>query len=371
MGQKMEEMKIVHILFSFMNGGIENLLVDIMNHWEKKDHILLCVVNQEINPDLVKKIKFQDNRKFVCLNRKPGGAKIKYIRQLERILQEFHPDIIHCHSNASFRFCCLLKPFHPKTQYILTIHSTRLYSKFGKFDCLLHRLLLNQVFVISKSVEQEVRERNPKLRKVVLVYNGVDCEKFQKRKNQKEKGKGQFKRIFCIARLNPAHKGQDILLQAIGLLSQKRQDFFCFFVGAPPVEQPEISRQLKRMGEQLGINNRVFFLGDRGDVPRLLTQADLLILPSRYEGFGIVLIEAMAAGVPVLGSDIEGIREIVGNNQFGYLFQKENEEDLAEKINYLLDADTSKVVEKADIYVHSHFCIKVMTEIMRKLYIEG
>ena len=364
-----KNLKIVHLVFSFASGGIENLLVDVMNGWDSDDRLLLCIINNVKNEQLLAKIKAGENRQVICLGRKPKGEKLPYLLKLERILRRFRPDIIHCHSNDAFLFSLPLRFFHINAKYVLTIHSTRRYAAFGTLDCLMHRLFLSQIFAISKSVQREIEETNPGFRRVRLVYNGLELEKFENRKKRPNKKEtNRCKIILCVARLNPSHKGQDILIRALGILADKRQDFLCIFAGSPPAGRPEIFEHLKQLGEEMGVEDRICFLGDRNDIPELLAGADLFVLPSRYEGFGIALIEAMAAGVPVLASDVDGIREIVGDNEYGCLFQTENEKELAKKIDVLLDADAGEMTERARVHVRDCFSIEKMTRTMKKLY---
>jgi glycosyltransferase involved in cell wall biosynthesis len=72
-----------------------------------------------------------------------------------------------------------------------------------------------------------------------------------------------------------------------------------------------LARDLKELAEKLGIASRVHFLGARSDIPQLLAQTDLLLFPSKWEGFGIALAEAAAAGVPLLASDLPALRDFI------------------------------------------------------------
>jgi len=86
----------------------------------------------------------------------------------------------------------------------------------------------------------------------------------------------------------------------------------------------------------LNVDERVFFLGHRDDVPSLINGCDMFILPSLFEGLPLTIIEAMAAGKPVIASDLIGIEEEVINSKTGLLVPKENSEALAEAIKYLI-----------------------------------
>lgn len=89
---------------------------------------------------------------------------------------------------------------------------------------------------------------------------------------------------------------------------------------------------LQRLAATEGVLDRIRFLCDRTDIPALLGNADIFVLPSRYEGFGLVLLEAMAAGVPVVAADVDGPAELLVDGSNGIKFKACSAEDLADKI---------------------------------------
>lgn len=355
-------MNIVHVLFSFRTGGIENLLVDLMNNWNTQDKLMLCIINDSRDLSLLSRIKKDETKRVICLERPAGGGKVKYIKKLNRILHDFQADVVHCHSNNAFKFCLPLKILHNKARYILTVHDTNLYSRYKRIDCIFHKLFLYRIFAISEAVQKEIHDRGWK--QAELVYNGVDVRKFEalpRRPNQ-------LKTIICVARLQPEKKGQDILIQAIAELKEKRQDFQCWLAGEAPLEEPGSLHELERQVEVLQLERYVTFLGNRSDVPELLAQSDIFVLPSRYEGFGISIIEAMLAGAAVVASDLDGPKEIIRNNQYGYLFERGNSSQLSEILNQLLDAPDEEKTQRAYRYAVDRFNIETVIGKMRKLY---
>ncbi len=95
------------------------------------------------------------------------------------------------------------------------------------------------------------------------------------------------------------------------------------------------------MAADLGVSNRVKFYQDRLDVEVFYDEANLFVLPSRYEGFGLALVEAMASGLPVIASDIDGLREIIADGETGFLVPPDDAAALARKI--------ADVVRRADL----------------------
>lgn len=129
--------------------------------------------------------------------------------------------------------------------------------------------------------------------------------------------------IGALGRLHEI-KGFDVLLRAAAGLRDQGVDFRVKLAG----DGPELA-SLKQLAADLGLEDRVEFVGWVVDPSAFLNTIDLFVVPSRYESFGLVVIEAMAAGVPVITSDIEGPCEILKGGQLGTLFRSEDVADLS------------------------------------------
>lgn len=358
-------MNIVHLVFSFTTGGIENLLVDILNNWSEEDNVLLCIVNDRIDYKLLDQIKTSDKIKCICLNREPGTSKYKSIVELNQILCKFHPNVLHCHSNNVFLFALPIKLIHPSWNMYLTIHDTKIYNTNSKIKRLLHRLFLKKIFAISASVKRDIIAGGFPESRIVIVYNGIDETKFIK---TDEKHNNDVKRIICVARIVPEKKGQDILIRACSLLAKKKIPFDCVFVGEPPTEHPEYLENLRSLVHNLQIDEQVHFLGNRNDVPRMLSESDIFVLPSRYEGFGIAIVEAMMAKIPVIASNLDGPREILEGG-YGYLFDVGNDKKLANLLEQIISGKIeNNLVENAYMHAIDLFSIDRMILCMRNAY---
>ncbi len=110
---------------------------------------------------------------------------------------------------------------------------------------------------------------------------------------------------MCVGRLD-AQKGAAWLLETMPAVFARLPEHDLLLVGEGPLRD-----ELERLAARLGIAPKVHFAGQRSDVPDLLTAADLLVLPSRWEGMPNVVLEAMAAGLPIVATDVEGVREAV------------------------------------------------------------
>jgi glycosyltransferase involved in cell wall biosynthesis len=118
----------------------------------------------------------------------------------------------------------------------------------------------------------------------------------------------------CIGRLNPAAKGQDLLLQTMASEPWRSRAVTVSFFGSGPCEEG-----LRRLARRLGLEERVRFCGQVDDVEKVWTTHHALVLPSRYEGLPLVMVEAMLCGRPVILTDVAGNNELVRDNVTGFL----------------------------------------------------
>ena len=144
-------------------------------------------------------------------------------------------------------------------------------------------------------------------------------------------------------------------------------DATCFFAG-----RGELLGQLKAEAAELGIEENVKFLGLRQDVPELLQELDIFVLPSLSEGLPLSVLEAMAAGKPVVATDVGGIREAVIDEHTGFLVPAEDPQALSEKILCLLrDRElASRFGEAGRKRVEQVFSLKTMIKGYEELYDE-
>lgn len=170
---------------------------------------------------------------------------------------------------------------------------------------------------------------------VLVIPYGIDTARFRPAHNAKLALRGGIPRpgeplLVCVSRLAP-HKRIDVLLNALKLLADQGFVFNCIIVGTGNMEA-----QLKAQRDSLGLAEKVQFAGFADDTLPYLQAADLFVLPSDEEGFGIVLIEAMACGVPCLAADSGGPRDIITHGQDGWIVERGSPERFAAAIRSAL-----------------------------------
>ena len=129
-------------------------------------------------------------------------------------------------------------------------------------------------------------------------------------------------------------------------------------------------KRLKALAAEYGIEDKIIFLGFRDDIPLILSLLDIFVLPSLEEGLPRAVIEAMAAGVPVIATDIGGTRELVANEKTGYLVQPGDSHGLAAAIESVLGTkqEAGQIAEQARSLVRDRFTLENMVEQFEGLY---
>lgn len=310
-------MKIAQIIFNLCLGGSETMLLDIMECQIQQGHdVSLVLINRGHNDVLVSKIPPKVD--VIYINRPNGSINPWYNFKLNRALKRINPDVVHVHNNRALALIWKQK----KVKYLITAHDTGLeFSYARKADV---------VCAISNAVKNDLKQRYGV--ESQLVYNGIKTNEVAKRLNIENRN-GQFK-IIQISRLYHEKKGQDILIKAAALLKNKGfTDITIDFVGTGPSME-----YLKDLAKSNGIDDAVNFLGERSrsEVYAMIKDYDLLVQPSIYEGFGLTIVEGMAAKVPVLVSNNDGPVEITENNRYGSCFENGDYIDCANKLEAII-----------------------------------
>lgn len=175
---------------------------------------------------------------------------------------------------------------------------------------------------------------------IITIHNGVELEKYRNIKVEKF----EEPTICMISRL-VKYKRVDDLIKAVDIIKKDIPNIKLKIIGTGPEEA-----NLKKLVSKLYLEESIEFLGfveNHNDVIRILKASHVFALPSVVEGFGMVVIEAMAADIPYVASDIPPIREATNNGLGGVLFEPENSEDLALKIQELIrDESLRKTIMK-------------------------
>jgi glycosyltransferase involved in cell wall biosynthesis len=337
-------MKILHITFSLLNGGKENILVDIANEQFKIGNtISVLLINNIIDKDVLNRIDL--SIEVIKLNRESNLDTVLMWFQLMYFINiKIKPDIIHCHDIILGK---LLKTI-TKARLVITLHALGLPSKNLRY--------FKKIFAISEIVKSEIESRSNI--RPIIVKNGICFSDIKFKENRAIKGKVK---LIQVSNLLHLYKGQDILIEALNIIvnEMKIKDIRLDFVG-----EGTSRLLLEKMIKDYNLINNIFLLGgkNREWVYNNLCNYDIFIQPSRNEGFGLTVVEALAAKVPVIASNINGPAEILCNGKLGLLFESENHVDLAKNILELIknfsSLKTQNIIEYGYQYSLIHFNVK-------------
>ncbi|MEW6181592.1 MAG: glycosyltransferase family 4 protein [Bacillota bacterium] len=261
------------------------------------------------------------------------------IFRLRGILKYRHVHLIHAHDHRASLLAWMSSRFLlRRIPMISHIHNANPWLKqwhpFKLVD-LVMRNRYNISIACSETVKEYYLRHNFTLKptKVVTVTNGIEINDYGKVNRDavaQNTGLPTQRFVFgTVGRLDE-QKGIDLLLHAFREVANRLENVSLVIVGTGPDEQV-----LKKTARQLGINEHVVFTGYREDVHELMQVMDVFVLASRWEGLPMVLMEAMALGIPVIASDVGGVRELVRPGETGLLVAAKDTADLAAKMCYL------------------------------------
>lgn len=282
------------------------------------------------------------------------------------IIESTNIDIIHAH-DWLVGSAAIDLAFKYKKPLVSTIHSTEFGRSQGlkeEYQRRIHEVeerlvsISDHVIVCSESMKREIQDLFGVTEKISIIPNGVDVSKFGffvDREAIKEKfcGLKSTKMILFLGRL-VYQKGVNVLIGAMPIIlssySRVERDVRLVIVGEGPMR-----KQLEKDADYLGVSKHVVFTGFLDDytVRRLLKAADMTVVPSLYEPFGIVALEAMAAKTPVVASDVGGLSELISDGR-GVKVSPNNSESLVEGIAKVL-SDTEEGKKRREEKVEKGF----------------
>ena len=328
--------RIAHVTLSMQSGGVENLILSLVRNADPGRFAFYCYC-LDSGGLLLNELE-ELGAKNRIMHRKPG-LDLQLFFKLAQCFRQDGIDVVHTHNQAAHFYGCLAGRLAGVRTILNTEHS-RHYIEERKRRRLEKRFLsffTTKMLTVSKELYQIAHEKDkiPE-KKLAIVGNGIDINRFRYVSNarldalREEIGiKDQEKVLSTIARLDPI-KNHQLLLQAMHLVTKHIPEVKLLIVG-----DGEIREELESKTEQLGLSGNVLFLGERKDVPEILNITDALVLSSKREGLPLILLEAMAAKVPIVLTQGANKSAVIDHEVSG-LVCEENAEDLKKNIMMVL-----------------------------------
>jgi glycosyltransferase involved in cell wall biosynthesis len=232
--------------------------------------------------------------------------------------------------------------------------------------------LADAIVANSEATKKTILRNAPWLKpeKIKVIYNGINPDNYSTEKTKSLRDEFGFTRddliIGFVGRLS-VQKGIKYMLEAFRIVSQKFDNIKLLIVG-----KGELEKFIIEFINENNLQKKILLGGFREDIPDIMRTIDVLLLPSLWEGFGIVLIEAMASGKPCVATDISSIPEIISDGLNGFLVPPENSEGLAKAlINLISNKELAEKFEKEGLQiVNERFTMKRMADEYEKLFLQ-
>ena len=375
-----QRLKVMQLINSFSLAGAEKIALELaLGMDQERFEVIVGSIGSrrdKIESEIRSKLEAKGIRTFPLGKPKRKG-RLKVIWKLTQIFKDYRLDILHTH--------CPSPDFYGKLSALVariplvfsTIHNTQGYS--ARMEGILSRMTTKYV-AISKTVAQyALRELKIPSRKIEIIYNGIDVQPFAgknrqsiiRKKKRTELGIPEDIRMITVIGRVTRQKGHIYLIDAMTEIVKESPNV-CLCIVGDYTADPDVTNEVKRKVKASGLEEKVIWTGVRTDIPELLASTDIFVLPSLWEGLSIVLLEAMASGVPVVATAVGSNPEIIRDGENGFLVPPANPPALAKRILELLK-DKKKaqlLAEEGQKTIQERFTIKRMVKEYERLYLK-
>ena len=351
-------MRILHVITSLRTGGAEKLLVEMLPRLKNYGHEVDLLLFDGINTPLYSELKSR-GIKINYLSVKGNVYNPYNIIRLRKYLRGY--DIIHTHNTACQYYVPIALGAKHHTILITTEHNThnrrRSIWGFKILDKLMYNRY-NHIISISQKATDNLSDYIGHSYKITTINNGIDLSKFSSELSAPNKD-GEII-VTMVAAFRP-QKDHQTLIKAISLLP----DNYKLWLVGDGIMRPKIENIIS----DLHISDKVKLWGNRDDIPSLMSKSDIILLSTHWDGLSLASIEAMASGRPFIGSDVDGLHDVIADA--GILVPPGNAEILASEIKSLIENPEkyNLTVRKCQTRAQEYNIDKTVEQ-YNKLYIE-
>ena len=328
-------MKILQVITSLRTGGAERLVTDFSKGFAAAGDLVEVLLFDGSRTPMVEELEAAAIPVYGLGEGAGAMNNPLLLFKLNKFLGSHSYDIIHTHNTPCQFMLALASLLRPLT-LVTTEHNTTNRRRKMKFLKPLERWMYGRyrrIVCVGDETRLSLADhlKTPELEsKMITVPNGIDLGKFYAASPAVDLMKTKGYSITMVAAFRP-QKDQQTLIRAIAMLPNR---FRLFLAGGSETDADRIQLEdCRRLVNELGVADRVCFLGIRNDVPALFAASDLVAFSTHYEGMSLSVIEGMASGKPFVASDVSGVRDMVEGA--GVLFPEGNAERLAAIISHL------------------------------------
>lgn len=314
-------MKILHIISSLEIGGAQRLVSDLLPLFKKQGIEATLLVYKKVGSAFENKLA-ENGIEIISLEKQNYRSPF-LIFKLHRIIRDY--DIVHVHLFPSL-YQAAVAAIGIRIPLVYTEHNTyngrRRFAFFRYIEKWIYSRYQKVISINDETQNSLVEWLQPKSKnRFIPINNGVDINSF------KMPFREDFNKTLIMISRFSAQKDQATVIKAMRLIPD---DIRLMFVG-----DGTTMHDCKELARAEGVEDRIDFLGARSDIPYLLSKAYIGIQSSKWEGFGLTAVEIMAAGIPIVASSVEGLKQVVSDA--GVLFKAGDEKELATAVNKLLN----------------------------------
>lgn len=340
-------MQILQLVSSLGIGGAEKFVADLSVELKAQGHevtILVLDYAKDVgkDPDYEKNIIEYLNEKqvqVIHVGEKARRRPFTILFTLNEVIKKLKPDVIHSHLLI---WSVYLSTFWRSKKHVFTQHTNSL------------KLPLIHKFFIKGSIDRYIsicNEATDSMRKVIKnekiskVVNGVALDRFS---NVERLSKGEVTHFVTVSRLTEL-KNHSLIIDAVFKLvnTHNNTGFIINVIGDGPIKQ-----ELQDKVERLKLNEHFIFHGVKKDIPTILSQNNVFLLPSKFEGFSIALIEALMAKMSIIASNVGANNEILSFGKYGTLIEKNNLSALVEAMLKEINNENSYEYDTDEFKAH-------------------
>lgn len=335
--------RVLFIVGTMSLGGAENLVFEWCRalYNEKVSCAIVCLIRREGHYlSLVEEMGIP-----VFEISQAKSSKISFTWKLGALIASYGASIVHSQCSWSLTQQALASKLGRAKAFLLTMHSafapgSRTVRLKRKIANLIAAPFINKIIGVSDNVSIHAAEWTGKdSRNIVTIRNGIDLTAFDTCRSQRHSMRAEFgvaddvPLLINVANLT-AHKDHATLFTAFKILLQRWPLAHLLIVG-----DGQLRETLAQLALDLRISKSLTFVGRRTDVPAILGAGDVFVLSSIREGFGLALVEAGAASIPVVATRVGGIPEVVRHGETGLLVPPGDPPKLAESIEIILSKE--------------------------------
>ena len=353
-------MKILQVCSVTTFGGGERHLADLSHALADRGHEVYAA--SVPGSPLWDELSFLNKQNTFALSRR---NYVKNVAGLTGFIHAHGIEIVHAHAARDYPLAAQAVKLASCGRLVLTRHALFPLRRINRY------LLRNtrRVIAVSQAVAESLRSNGViESSKITVVHNGIDIERFVP---STTRDVDHPVLVGTVGHLAPI-KGHDVFLRAAALISARRNNVNFLIIGEDKSSQMNHRKSLESLVTELGLNGSVAMQGWRDDIPSVLSSLTLFVSAARSEPFGLSIVEAMAAGLPIVATASEGASEIIEDGVSGKLVPVDNAESLAEAINDLLDdpLERSRLGRNALLAAQQRFSLTRMASDTEQVYRE-